>query len=314
MIRKLSLAIILFAFVFGASSLSLQAQSAMTIFDIGGGVRALAMGEAFVGLADDEQAAYYNPAGLGFLDGLHASANYERHYGVSNYLSLMGGTRSIGANILLFSLGGIEERDSNDNVLGTFGYSNFAISAAGGSTLNALPLAFTRKLDNFSMGTRLKFLTISSLEGGSGSAVALDISGLLRAEKLLQSFGVRGIDLMQWGFNIENLLSLGVGYGGRSERLPFKFKMGFGVAPIPDLTVALDIAIPFEFHIGGEYQVPVPLPISGVAVRAGGFSRGGTFAFTAGFGISNEPFRFDYAFTSHSRLPGSHRLAFAMSF
>jgi hypothetical protein len=314
MIRNSAYALLIFIILIGLSSQTTFAQSAMTIFDIGGGVRALAMGEAFVGLADDEQAALYNPAGLGFLDGIHASANYERHLGVSNYLSLLGGMRSVGVSLLLFSLGSIEQRDSSDNVMGTFSYSNFAITAAGGTALSALPLSFTRSLDSFSLGSRFKFLSVSSLEGGSGSAVALDISGLLRAESILESFGVRGIDLMQWGFNIENLISLGVGYSGRSERLPFKFKTGFAVRPIPDLTMALDFAIPFELHIGAEYQVPVALPISGVAVRAGGFSRGGTFAFTAGFGIANEPFRLDYAFTSHSRLPGSHRLAFAMSF
>ena len=35
-----------------------------SIFELGMGVRALAMGGAFIGLADDGNALFYNPAGL----------------------------------------------------------------------------------------------------------------------------------------------------------------------------------------------------------------------------------------------------------
>ena len=297
------------------SQLNASAQNAFTVIDIGGGVRALAMGESFIGLANDEQATYYNPAGLGFLDGIYGSANFERSLGVGSYLSLQGGTRNVGANLTLYSVGDIEQRDATGNVTGTFGYSNFALSASGGTALSALPLGFTQSLENFALGTRLKFVSVSSAEGGNGSAFAFDLAGLLNATSTLANLGLSSISLMQWGFTIENLLSLGVSYdSGRSERLPFKFKTGFGIKPIEQLSIALDFAVPFEFHVGGEYNLAVPDPLTGVDIRAGGSVRGGSFAFTAGFGIAREPMRLDYAFTSHATLPGSHRLALAVRF
>jgi len=290
-------------------------QSAITILDIGGGVRALAMGEAFIGLSNDEQAIYYNPAGVAFLDGIHANANFARHLGAGSYLSLLGGTRNIGASLNLISLGGVEERDNSDNVVGTISYSNFALSAGGGTALSALPLGFTRNLTNLAMGAKFNFVSVSSVEGGSGSGFSFGLSGLYRATELVQNAGLRSLSLVQFGYTLENLISIGVGYGeGHSERLPFKFKTGFAVKPLNELTVLLDFAVPFEFHIGGEYSLAVPDPLTGVDLRAGGAFKSGTFSFTAGFGIARDPFRFDYAYSSHPRLPGSHRLAASLKF
>jgi long-subunit fatty acid transport protein len=51
------------------------------VFDIGMGARALGMGGAFVAVADDANAIYYNPAGL---------ANVEGHKVTSLYSTLMG--------------------------------------------------------------------------------------------------------------------------------------------------------------------------------------------------------------------------------
>jgi hypothetical protein len=46
-----------------------QARPLVTVFDIGAGVRPVSLGEAFTGLADDEYALFYNPAGLATLTG-----------------------------------------------------------------------------------------------------------------------------------------------------------------------------------------------------------------------------------------------------
>ncbi|HOC89567.1 MAG TPA: UPF0164 family protein, partial [bacterium] len=44
-------------------------ESAVLFLQISPGARAAGMGEAFVALADDATAVYYNPAGLGFQRG-----------------------------------------------------------------------------------------------------------------------------------------------------------------------------------------------------------------------------------------------------
>jgi len=53
--------------------------------DLGAGARAVGMGNAFVGLADDSNAVYFNPAGLGFINRAQIGVDYSRlHTGLSD--------------------------------------------------------------------------------------------------------------------------------------------------------------------------------------------------------------------------------------
>ena len=57
--------------------------------DLGVGARPLGMGDAFVGLADQAETIYYNPAGLGWLHRSQISADYSRlHTGLDDDSSL----------------------------------------------------------------------------------------------------------------------------------------------------------------------------------------------------------------------------------
>ena len=47
------------------------------IFEIGMGARALGMGGAFVAVADDANAIYYNPAGLAYMEGRNITSLYS---------------------------------------------------------------------------------------------------------------------------------------------------------------------------------------------------------------------------------------------
>ena len=59
--------------VFAAPAVSAQTDEdpvgTGALFDIGMGARALGMGGAFVAVADDANALYYNPAGLALIEG-----------------------------------------------------------------------------------------------------------------------------------------------------------------------------------------------------------------------------------------------------
>jgi hypothetical protein len=283
--------------------------TAVTIFDLGAGVRALAMGEAFIGLADDEQASFYNPAGLAYLRKIQLSTTYERRFGASDYLSFLGALSHFGANLLYFNFGPVEERTEGDELVGTFGYLNIALAAAGGVALSEIPLPFTRGLDFLAFGSRIKFLGVSTIEGGSGSGFAIDWGLLLRAQRPR----FVPIEEVRAGLLLENLIGLGVGYeGGRVEPWPLKLKLGLSVRPIPELVLALDVGVPFEFHIGGEFGLSPAPQLPKIFFRLGSFIREGSFSFTVGFGLQIEIFQIDYAFISHPQLPGSHRLAFSV--
>lgn len=68
--------------------------------DIGVGARPLGMGGAFVALADDGNAASYNPAGLGYINAAHLSlTTAQRFRGLINYNHISGimPLRSVGS-------------------------------------------------------------------------------------------------------------------------------------------------------------------------------------------------------------------------
>ena len=71
--------------------LLLPAVAAATFNNIGVGARPLGLGGAFVALADDNNAADYNAAGLGYMDGIHLSATHaQRFRGLITYNALSG--------------------------------------------------------------------------------------------------------------------------------------------------------------------------------------------------------------------------------
>jgi hypothetical protein len=51
------------------------------IYDYGLTPRSLALGKSFVGLADDGEAAYFNPAGLSYLNRMELKIAHSQLYG-----------------------------------------------------------------------------------------------------------------------------------------------------------------------------------------------------------------------------------------
>ena len=288
---------------------SAQTSPAVTIFDLGGGVRALGMGDAFVGLADDEQAVFYNPAGLAYLARLGVNALYESHFLSSSYLGASFGMRQLGFGFSTFSLGDVEQRNDNDTVTGAFGYASFAVVAGGGISFSDLPVGGLRGWNALAMGLRAKYVGVSTLSPGSGGGFGIDPAFMFNAPKA--NLGGLRTETIRAGLLFENLLSTGTGYSGRSETWPLRVRAGTSIVlpPPVGVTVGLDIAAPFEFHLGGEVRLRPFSQVGDLAIRLGGMVRHGTFVLTLGLGVEVEGFRFDYAFISNFELAGSHRLA-----
>ena len=78
-------------------------------YDIGVGARPLGLGGAFVALADDSNASYYNAAGLAYVQDIHLGATYaQRFSGLINYSTIasvlpLGSVGTIGADVGLLS-------------------------------------------------------------------------------------------------------------------------------------------------------------------------------------------------------------------
>ncbi len=280
-----------------------------TLFELGAGVRALGMGEAFAALADDEQALYYNPAGLAFLEDLRVSAFYESHFASSDYLSAAFGMRRLGVGLSLFNFGSVEQRDANDQPQGSFSHLQLALMGATGVSLSELPWvgSRTRGLQGFSAGLRAKVLFVSTLGPASGAGFGLDPSFLMSLPEVKLA-GFR-LEALRAGLTMENLLSTGtLSASGRREGWPIRLRLGSAVL-MPRLAIGLDLAVPFEFHLGGEVRLRPLAEMGDLAIRLGGMVREGLLSITLGLGLTVQDFQIDYAFVSHPELPGSHRLS-----
>lgn len=289
-----------------------QETTMVSLFEIGAGTRPLGLGGAFTALADDENALFYNPAGLGFLEKMRFGSFYEPRFGAAFGDLALAGSR-FGAGLLFFNLGGLERRDANDKAAGTFTYGSTGLVGAGGVRLADLPwkLRLPPNLD-LALGLGLKFYQVSALEGGSGSGLALDL-GLLWAQGLV----VGGLPLgLRLGAKVENL-GLAIEYGtGYAEAWALNLRLGTA-ATVRDLTVALDLETRGLIHLGAEYRfTKIGLERFGLgtlALRVGGFTQGG-LALTLGFGLQFQNFYLDYAFITYPQAADTHRLAFAAEF
>jgi len=314
-VRTIFMAIGLLMFIIAIPAL-VQAQTMVTLFDIGTGVRPLGMGGAFAALADDENALFYNPAGLGFLKEMRFGSFYEPRFGASfGDLALVG--KNFGLGLVFFNLGGIPQRDAHDNPVdeGTFNYGSSGTVGATGVKLEDLPLQLGLP-KGLALGLAAKLYQVSTLEGGNGSGLALDL-GFLWAQ---QEFEIGPLPVeLGLGATAENLLSLGVKYKSESDYVePWKMNLRLGAAATTrDLTLALDLESRGTVHLGAEYRLnEIGLEKFGLgtlALRVGGFIQRG-LVLTLGWGLQFQSFYLDYAFVVYPQAPDTHRLSFAAEF
>jgi hypothetical protein len=190
------------------------------LFDIGMGARPLGMGGAFVGLADDENAVFYNPAGLAFLKTAGLSSLYSRQFGFFDYASVGFAMRFVGANLL--------QIHSNLPVTNQFGNPIGEISYMDLGGMVSLGVSFGW----LAMGTRVKIYQASW---------TIDPAVMLN----LGSFRLGGI--------LENALSKPITFEDHIENWKMALRLGGSVSLATD-QVTLNILVDFDrrLHIGVE--------------------------------------------------------------
>ena len=293
---------------------------------LGVGARAVAMGGAFAGVADDPYAIYWNPAGLAALDGEKNAGLFHNSYfqGLGQdflfYTAPAAGIRVpyagtfrsgfLGLGLNYFYTPKDMERRSglyeNDPlapispVEGKFGAYDLAFSAGYGWKLRR----------DVSLGGALKVIR-QSIDDRSGSSLALDL-GLLRELKW------KG-DAYTAGFSMQNL-GPGIKFISRSYALPLTFKAGLSRHfPGSGLLGALTIDKPIDNYpslaLGAEYQLTGRLALrGGYRYRLYGNELGPWSGFSAGAGVAFEKLSFDYAFTPFGDLGNSHRFSLNFRF
>lgn len=277
--------------------------NALSVFELGMGARPLSMGSAFIGLADDGNAVFYNPAGLAWGQGLSILSSYEARPGAASYGNVSASLSHLGFGIYYFDFGDVPKTDEVGNVLGSFSYRNYAIIAAAGMKLADLPfLSRVPLAENFGFGLGVKFLKVSTLEPGNGSGFAIDLPFLFCSKSpsprvpIITSYG--------FGLVIENLIGLPIKYGsGHQENWPRRLILGTSLEFLDRIILAADLTSEKNFHLGLEWT-----PITAVSFR-GGLKYEDIWIWSLGMGLGFRNFVFDFTVVPHpymnSQLRGS---------
>jgi len=260
---------------------------------LGGGARALGMGEAYVALADDSSSIFWNPAGLAkmhfpevlymynewFIDIRHQYLDfaYPMEFGV------------LGGSFSLLDSGDIQGYDSG-------GVRTSTIRA----TDSGLTLSWAQKIkEKLSVGVGIKYIS-ETLEKYTASSTALDLGVIydlthkLSVGGAIQNVGTP-LKFIEEETPLPQTFRLGWAFRDRIMQdrvnLAFDYVKSGGAAP--------------SFNLGGEYVFR-----DYFAIRAGSTGRG----FRAGLGIKAALFGLDYAYLSHGDLGAAHQISMTVTF
>ncbi|MFH1415145.1 MAG: PorV/PorQ family protein [Elusimicrobiota bacterium] len=283
------------------SGISGAVKSGANFLKFGIGARPLGMGGAYVAVADDVNALWWNPAGIAVMKDreitlMHNEVGEDVYHQFLAYTQPVTKLRgNIGGSLSYLSVSRIQ------------GYS------AGGVS--------TGKLDAYDLGVNLTYaaMIVKGVYGGTSlkliqekldtkkaAAFALDAGGLWKTS----------IDGLGFGFNIQNI-GKGLKFINETSPLPLNFKVGtaYSFSVFGNETImALDANFPSDYstyyNIGGEcrfYEL--------FAIRAGYKTKDDLAnGLRLGGGLKGKNLKVDYAWMPRGDLEDSHRIAVTIRF
>jgi hypothetical protein len=302
--------------------------AAYTFLKIGTGAKSQGLGGAFVGLADDATALYYNPAGLTALgqeemifDELLGKPMYEKpknfftasyinylidfQYGFLGYVRQIDSTTSVGFSASYQNYGTFDRLDAEGTENGTFGASDIALG-----------LTYSKRLAaRFSAGVTGKAI-FEKIEEYSSQGLAADV-GLMY---LLDADGTSrvGLAVTNLGAQLKGLTD------GHKDKLPTKIAAGIShqLVGLPFLFSA-EMGKPFDNDFYGSAGVEL-ISFRPFFVRIGWTSQGRTYktgddndflaGFAGGFGLSYNNYQIDYSYSSYADIGSVHRVSLGAGF
>ena len=227
-----------------------QATGAAGVFlRMGVGARALGMGGAFSGIANDPSAAYWNPSGLGQIHNfqfefMNVNLPFER---TLNYFSAalpLKRFMTFGVSWVGFRVENLEARTSNSTEP-DFLFNN---------TQNAFFLSMGKSLThNFSIGGSVKFIR-NDLGNFSANGLGFDGSILFQPT-----------DRLSLGLLLQDIGTDFRWEGGLTEGIPMTLRLGTAWKILDGVILAADISKTTDespqYHIGGEIRPVHSLPL-----------------------------------------------------
>ncbi|KPJ64961.1 hypothetical protein AMJ44_11700 [candidate division WOR-1 bacterium DG_54_3] len=309
---KLKMKVILIMMV---SLLAVTIAEAGTSLDLGVagvGARPLGMGKAYVAVADDANAVFANPAGLGLQKTWSLTSMSTKLLNTANYtlagsvIPLDAGTIGIGY-IGLNSPAGylVDENNKIDDSL-SYNSSEIILSYAR----NLKDIMHGSNLGNLSVGASYKFIN-HKFDGFDGSAqgTSLDLGVIYKPNENLSL-----------GANIVNIAGKIKWDSGKEEEVESTNKLGGALKLMEGKLLAsagLDFSInserPLLLHGGLEYR-----PLNFLSIRGGidqdPIEKYETQTnFTMGIGLNFDGVSFDYAYHQDKNIESNARHYFSIS-
>lgn len=284
-------------------------ENVFSFLKISPSARASSMGDAFVAIADDASATYFNPAGMAHFYTSHLSLMHLEYLELTKYESLnythpLRRSGTVGFMLSYFNYGSMNiMKEDSSGILDPSGSGTFSSYDACISISYARFIIF----DSLSAGISAKYIKqkiyTSSLAGSAVDA------GILWKTPL---------SMLTYGLNVQHLGPSVSGY-----TLPSAVVTGIAVSldtiQSNDLSIAFDTRIPLDgadaaYHIGAEHRL-----LNYLSLRLG--YRAGYDIGTCTAGLSLELFgtktiimHLDYGYVPYDDFRDTHRVSLRAQF
>jgi outer membrane protein OmpA-like peptidoglycan-associated protein len=277
-IKRIGATLLLMLLSLGAFLIAEDAKHAFPSLRMGVHARSLGMGGAFVGIADDASAVYWNPAGLANINNLSVTTMYsagmefDRTY---NFFGAGYNTQKYGVLGFGFINAGLSDIQLYDNSGAENGTGDFGD--------NILYLGYAYKFKYFSTGLNFKMLFLNVVDDYEENGFGMDFG--------IYSEPVRGFSV---GFTAADLFTKVGDFDA-----PHKLSLGIAFRPTSDLVFDID-AVKVEdedsyFNYGAEYGVNViGDEYHDILFRMGMNDNN----VTLGFGVNYKFVEFNYAYVA----------------
>jgi hypothetical protein len=294
-----------FAILPGCTSASGGGSSGAEFLRVAMGARAAALGENFVGLADDVTAAAWNPAGLGQLEEIQLTGMHMTYMEGVSYDFIAGSypVGKYGSVALSAVYMGVDDFDSTEFGAPMASASDTMVALSWGGAMRTL-VPESPTLHGFHYGLTAKFISRSlggysptgaGAESFSANAMAVDVGIMYQA-----------LPTVMTGLTVQNLGSTIMFMGDEADALPMALRVGLGWRAIEKSmfrgTVLVDVVKPMDpdggtFESGTWGGLGVEATIAEILALRFGFRSGADGArVVGGAGISYRGFSLDYAF------------------
>ncbi|MEK7748477.1 MAG: type IX secretion system protein PorQ [Bacteroidota bacterium] len=276
--------------------------------------RAAALNGSFVSMTNDPNAIFYNPASLTTIERPTGSIGFFKHLldinaGNLSFAQYVDGLGSVGVGVTYISYGTFTEIDQFQNILGSFGASEFAL-------VGGIATAYDEET---TVGLNIKAI-YSSIADYSSSALAFDLGVMhqIPAENITLGASILNIgrQLKTYAGVRESLpLDVKIGITKRPEHLPVLLNLNFhklneSQESFFDRFSSFSFGAEFlmsesvRFRVGYNNEQRKELKL-GTSAGMAGFSLGGGFLF--------DEYQLDYSFNSYGKIGSLHRISLAMS-